>query len=165
MCSSDLQDPYHGPGQAHGLSFSVRDGVSPPPSLKNIYKELSQDLGTSVPKTGNLTPWAEQGVLLLNAVLTVEEAQAGSHRKRGWEKFTDRVIQILSEREDPVVFVLWGAFARSKAEMIRRPPHAVLEGPHPSPLSAHQGFFGSRPFSKVNALLKSWGKEPIRWDL
>lgn len=159
------QDPYHGPGQAHGLSFSVRDGVPPPPSLKNIYKELHSDLGLPIPSTGNLTPWADQGVLLLNTVLTVEEAQAGSHRKRGWEKFTDRVIQVLSERDDPVVFVLWGAFAQGKESMIRRPPHAVIKSAHPSPLSAHNGFWGSKPFSKTNALLKKWGKSPIDWSL
>ena len=159
------QDPYHGPGQAHGLSFSVRDGVRPPPSLKNIYKEINADLGLPIPATGNLTPWAEQGVLLLNAVLTVEEAQAGSHRNRGWEKFTDRVIQVLSERDDPIVFILWGAFAQSKAGMIRQRPHAVLKSAHPSPLSAHNGFHGSRPFSRANALLKKWGKKEIDWSL
>lgn len=159
------QDPYHGPGQAHGLSFSVRDGVPPPPSLKNIYKEMQSDLGAPVPKTGNLTPWADQGVLLLNAVLTVQEANAGSHRNRGWEKFTDRVIQILSERDDPVVFILWGAFAQSKAGMIRQPPHAIIKSAHPSPLSAYNGFFGSKPFSRANALLKQWGKDPIKWEL
>ena len=159
------QDPYHGPGQAHGLSFSVRDGVRPPPSLKNIYKELHSDLGLEIPSTGNLTPWADQGVLLLNTVLTVEEAQAGSHRKRGWEKFTDRVITVLSERDDPIVFILWGAFAQSKEGMIRQPPHAVIKSAHPSPLSAHNGFWGSKPFSKANALLKKWGKAPIDWSL
>jgi uracil-DNA glycosylase len=159
------QDPYHGPGQAHGLSFSVRDGVPPPPSLKNIYKEMHADLGVPVPKTGNLTPWADQGVLLLNTVLTVEDSQAGSHRKRGWEKFTDSVIRVLNQRQDPIVFILWGAFAQSKAEMISQPPHAILKAPHPSPLSAHNGFFGSKPFSKTNALLKKWGKAPIDWSL
>jgi uracil-DNA glycosylase len=159
------QDPYHGPGQAHGLSFSVRDGVRPPPSLKNIYKELHSDLGLPISSTGNLTPWADQGVLLLNTVLTVEEAQAGSHRKRGWEKFTDRVISVLSEREDPVVFILWGAFAQSKEDMIRQPPHAVIKSAHPSPLSAHSGFWGTKPFSKTNALLNAWGKAPIDWKL
>jgi uracil-DNA glycosylase len=159
------QDPYHGPGQAHGLSFSVRDGVPPPPSLKNIYKELQADLGVQPPRTGNLIPWAEQGVLLLNAVLTVREASAGSHRNRGWEKFTDRVIQVLSERDDPTVFILWGAFAQGKAGMIRQPPHAVIKSAHPSPLSAHNGFFGSKPFSRANAQLAKWGKSPIRWEL
>ncbi|MGZ3650638.1 MAG: uracil-DNA glycosylase [Bdellovibrionota bacterium] len=159
------QDPYHGPGQAHGLSFSVRDGVPPPPSLKNIYKEIHADLGLPIPKTGNLTPWADQGVLLLNAVLTVREATAGSHRNRGWEKFTDRVIQVLSERDDPIVFILWGAFAQSKEGMIRQPPHAVIKSAHPSPLSAHNGFHGSRPFSRANALLKKWGKKEIDWRL
>jgi uracil-DNA glycosylase len=159
------QDPYHGPGQACGLSFSVPSGVRPPPSLKNIYKELSADLGLPTPATGNLTPWADRGVLLLNSVLTVEEAQAGSHRKRGWEQFTDRVIQILSEREEPVVFILWGAYARGKEGMIRRPPHAVIESAHPSPLSAHNGFWGSKPFSQANAWLEKWGKQPIDWSI
>jgi uracil-DNA glycosylase len=159
------QDPYHGPGQAHGLSFSVRDGVPPPPSLKNIYKEMLSDIGAPIAATGNLTPWADQGVLLLNAVLTVQEANAGSHRNRGWEKFTDRVIQVLSAREDPIVFILWGAFAQGKEGMIRQPPHAVIKSAHPSPLSAHNGFFGSKPFSRTNELLKKWGKEPIRWAL
>lgn len=159
------QDPYHGPGQAHGLSFSVRDGVPPPPSLKNIYKELHEDLKVPVPKTGNLTPWADQGVLLLNAVLTVECGRAASHRNRGWERFTDRVIRVLSERDDPLVFILWGAFAQGKAPMIRCPPHAIIKSAHPSPLSAHNGFFGSRPFSRANALLKQWGKREIDWRL
>lgn len=159
------QDPYHGPGQAHGLSFSVRDGVPPPPSLKNIFKEIHADLGLPIPKTGNLTPWADQGVLLLNTVLTVQEAHAGSHRKRGWEKFTDRVIQVLNDRPDPIVFILWGAFAQSKQEMISSPPHAIIKSAHPSPLSAHNGFLGSKPFSKTNAYLKKWGKEPIDWSL
>lgn len=159
------QDPYHGPGQAHGLSFSVRDGVPPPPSLKNVFKEMHADLGLPIPKTGNLTPWADQGVLLLNTVLTVEEGHAGSHRKRGWEKFTDRVIQVLNRRPDPIVFILWGAFAQSKQEMIFSPPHAIIKSAHPSPLSAHNGFLGSKPFSKTNAFLKEWGKEPIDWSL
>ena len=159
------QDPYHGPGQAHGLSFSVRDGVRLPPSLKNIYKEMHSDLGVPIPETGNLTPWAQQGVLLLNTVLTVEEALAGSHRKRGWEQFTNRVIEVLSERDDPIVFILWGAFAQSKESMIRQPPHVVIKSAHPSPLSAHNGFWGTKPFSKTNALLKKWGKNPIDWSL
>jgi uracil-DNA glycosylase len=159
------QDPYHGPGQAHGLSFSVRKGVPPPPSLKNIYKELHADLGLPIPTTGDLTPWADQGVLLLNAVLTVQEASAGSHRNRGWEKFTDRVIQVLSERDEPIVFILWGAFAQSKAGMIRQPPHAIIKSAHPSPLSAHNGFLGSKPFSRANAYLRKWGRGEIQWAL
>jgi uracil-DNA glycosylase len=159
------QDPYHGPGQAHGLSFSVPNGVRPPPSLQNIFKELETDLGIPKPRSGNLTPWAEQGVLLLNSVLTVEEGQAASHRGKGWERFTDKVIEILSLREDPIVFLLWGAFAISKAKMIRQPPHVVLESVHPSPLSAHRGFLGCKHFSKTNALLEKWGKKPIDWSI
>lgn len=159
------QDPYHGPGQAHGLSFSVQDGVRHPPSLQNIFKEMEADLGLARPKTGNLTPWAKQGVLLLNTVLTVEEGKAASHRKKGWEKFTDRVIQILSERDDPIVFILWGSFAQGKIPMIRVPPHQIIKSPHPSPLSAHNGFFGSKPFSKANRILRGWGKKEIDWRL
>ncbi len=159
------QDPYHGPRQAHGLCFSVQDGVPPPPSLQNIFKELNKDLSIPIPAHGNLTSWAEQGVLLLNTVLTVEEGKAASHRGRGWERFTDRVIKVLSDREDPIVFLLWGAFAQSKEPMIRQPPHKVLKAPHPSPLSAHGGFFGCRHFSKTNEILKQWGKEPIDWSL
>lgn len=159
------QDPYHGAGQAHGLSFSVKEGVRLPPSLKNIYKELVSDLGLAMPNTGDLTPWAKQGVLLLNSVLTVEEGAAASHRKRGWEQFTDRVIQVLSERADPIVFILWGSFAIGKLPMIRIPPHGVLQSVHPSPLSAHGGFWGSKPFSQANAMLRSWGKTEIDWRL
>ncbi|NUM87673.1 MAG: uracil-DNA glycosylase [Bdellovibrionales bacterium] len=159
------QDPYHGAGQAHGLCFSVRDGVPFPPSLRNIFQELHADLGVPIPPSGNLTKWARQGVLLLNAVLTVEESKAASHKGKGWEIFTDRVIQVLSEREDPVVFLLWGAFAQSKAKLIRTPPHLILKTVHPSPLSAHNGFFGCRHFSKTNEILRSWGREPIDWDL
>lgn len=159
------QDPYHGVGQAHGLSFSVREGVRPPPSLLNIFKEMESDLHLPRPATGNLTPWAQQGVLLLNTVLTVEEGKAASHRNRGWEKFTDRVIQVLSERDDPIVFILWGSFAQSKIPMIRVPPHRILKSPHPSPLSAHNGFFGSKPFSKANQILRGWGKKEIDWRL
>jgi uracil-DNA glycosylase len=159
------QDPYHGPGQAHGLCFSVQKGVRPPPSLVNIFKELGQDLGVPLPKDGNLTAWADQGVLLLNTVLTVEEGHAASHRNRGWEKFTDRVIQVLSERDDPIVFLLWGKFAHDKAPMIRVPPHKILRAPHPSPLSAHSGYFGSKHFSQTNKVLRSWGKPPIDWSL
>jgi uracil-DNA glycosylase len=159
------QDPYHGPDQAHGLCFSVRSGVRTPPSLKNIFKEISSDLDLPIPNSGDLTKWAEQGVLLLNTVLTVESGKAASHKGMGWEKFTDRVIQVLSEREDPIVFLLWGSFAQSKASMIRVPPHAILKSVHPSPLSAYAGFFGSKHFSKTNELLRSWGKKPIDWSL
>lgn len=159
------QDPYHGPGQAHGLCFSVKDGVRPPPSLVNIFKELNQDLKVPIPTKGDLTAWADRGVMLLNTVLTVENGQAASHRNRGWEKFTDRVIQILSEREDPIVFLLWGRFAHDKASMIRVPPHKILKAPHPSPLSAHSGYFGSKHFSKTNEILRSWGKPGIDWSL
>lgn len=159
------QDPYHGPGQAHGLSFSVKDGVRFPPSLQNIFKELNDDLKVPMPKSGNLSHWAEQGVLLLNSVLTVEEGKAASHRKKGWEQFTDKVIQLLSDRDEPVVFILWGAFAHSKIPMIRVPPHAIIKSVHPSPLSAYNGFFGSKPFSRANQILKSWGKKEIDWSL
>jgi uracil-DNA glycosylase len=159
------QDPYHGPGQAHGLCFSVQPGVRPPPSLQNIFKEMKEDLGLPLPAKGDLTPWADQGVLLLNTVLTVEEGQAASHRNRGWEKFTDRVIQILSEREGPIVFLLWGKFAHDKAAMIRVPPHKILKAPHPSPLSAYTGYFGSKPFSRTNEILRELGKPAIDWSL
>lgn len=159
------QDPYHGPGQAHGLCFSVKDGVRSPPSLQNIFKELNQDLNIPIPGKGNLSSWAGRGVLLLNTVLTVENGQAASHRNRGWEKFTDRVIQILSDREDPIVFLLWGRFAHDKAAMIRVPPHKILKAPHPSPLSAYTGYFGSKPFSQTNSALRSWGKPEIDWSL
>ena len=159
------QDPYHGPGQAHGLCFSVQDGVRPPPSLLNIFKEMKEDLNLAMPKSGNLTKWTTEGVLLLNTVLTVESGAAASHRKRGWEQFTDKIIQILSDRDDPIVFLLWGAFAHAKASMIRVPPHVILKSVHPSPLSAYAGFFGSKPFSKTNDILQSWGKTPIDWSL
>ena len=159
------QDPYHGPGQAHGLCFSVQEGIPPPPSLKNIFKELNADLKIPIPKGGNLTKWTQQGVLLLNTVLTVEASQAASHRNKGWERFTDEIIKILSTREDPIVFVLWGAFAQSKESMIRVPPHKVIKSVHPSPLSAHGGFFGSKPFSKVNTYLREWKKKEIDWSL
>jgi len=159
------QDPYHGPGQAHGLCFSVQPGVRPPPSLQNIFKELKEDLGLPVPPKGDLTPWADQGVLLLNTVLTVEEGQAASHRNKGWERFTDRVIQVLSDRDDPIVFLLWGRFAHDKTPMIRVPPHKILKAPHPSPLSAYTGYFGSKPFSKTNEILRSLGKPAIDWSL
>ena len=155
------QDPYHGPSQAHGLSFSVRDGIAPPPSLVNIFKELNSDLGIPIPKSGNLTKWAENGVLLLNTVLTVRGGAATSHRGKGWERFTDRVIELLNMREEPIVFLLWGGFAKTKAALITNPNHHILTAAHPSPLSAYNGFFGCKHFSKANALLK----EPIDWTL
>jgi len=159
------QDPYHGPGQAHGLSFSVQPGVEPPPSLINIFKELQDDLGCRVPNNGCLIPWAKQGVLLLNAVLTVRERQANSHQGLGWETFTDRVIELLNERETPVVFILWGRPAQRKKSMITNPQHLIIESPHPSPLSASRGFFGSRPFSRTNDFLRAHSMEPIDWQL
>ncbi len=159
------QDPYHDLGQAHGLSFSVRPGVRPPPSLVNIYKELKTDLGCTPPKHGTLTHWARQGVLLLNTVLTVEAHKPTSHRKKGWEKFTDAIIATLGEREKPMVFILWGAHAQAKKKLIDTERHAIIESAHPSPLSAKNGFFGSRPFSKANAQLRKWGMEEIDWCL
>lgn len=159
------QDPYHGDGQAHGLSFSVQPGVAPPPSLVNIFKELATDLGCTVPNNGYLKPWADQGVLLLNTVLTVRAHAAGSHHGRGWETFTDRIIELLNEREKPLAFILWGTPARRKKQMITNPRHLIIESPHPSPLSAHRGFFGSRPFSRVNTWLTAQGEEPINWQL
>jgi len=159
------QDPYHGEGQAHGLCFSVQQGVKPPPSLVNIYKEMETDLGLSPPNHGNLNSWTEQGVLLLNAVLTVEAHQAGSHQGKGWEKFTDRVIRELESRREYIVFILWGGYARKKGNFISRDRHLVIEGPHPSPLSSYRGFFGSRPFSKTNAYLEETGREPIDWKI
>lgn len=159
------QDPYHGPGQAHGLSFSVKPGVPPPPSLQNIFKELHDDLGCPVPDHGCLEPWARQGVLLLNTVLTVRAGEPMSHRGQGWERFTDRVIAELSRRERPVVFILWGRPAREKKAMIDTQRHFIIESAHPSPLSAHYGFFGSRPFSRANACLQQAGMEPIDWAL
>lgn len=159
------QDPYHGPNQAHGLCFSVKPGVEPPPSLKNIYQELKSDLGIDPPKHGYLESWARQGVLLLNSVLTVEQARAGSHANKGWEQFTDRIIATLNERCEHLVFILWGSYAQKKGQHIDRKKHLVIETPHPSPLSAHRGFFGSRPFSKANAFLQKWGIEPIDWQL
>lgn len=156
------QDPYHGPNQAHGLSFSVQDGVAPPPSLVNIYKEYHADLGYPIPHSGDLTKWAENGVLLLNTVLTVRGGQAASHRGIGWEIFTDRIISLLNEREEPVVFILWGRFARDKKSLITNPQHHILEAAHPSPLSAYNGFFGCRHFSKANELL---GNNAIDWRL
>lgn len=157
------QDPYHGPDQAHGLCFSVRRGVAPPPSLVNIFKELQSDVGCVPPDHGNLEGWARQGVLLLNAVLTVRAHQAGSHAKKGWERFTDEVISSLAARPQRVVFLLWGAYARKKKSLIDTSRHVVIESAHPSPLSAHNGFFGSRPFSRANAALVEAGAEPIDW--
>jgi uracil-DNA glycosylase len=159
------QDPYHGPKQAHGLCFSVQRGVSVPPSLVNIYKELRDDLGCTIPKHGNLEHWATQGVLLLNAVLTVRAGQANSHQGKGWETFTDAVIRAVNDKPDRVVFVLWGAYARKKAPLINRARHVIVESAHPSPLSASTGFFGSRPFSKINAALREAGKPEIDWGI
>ena len=161
------QDPYHGPGQAHGLCFSVQPGVPPPPSLVNIYKELNADLGVPPPEPlhGCLESWARQGVLMLNCVLTVEHGLPGSHAGRGWELFTDRVIALLNEHTDGTVFVLWGAYAQKKGKHIDRKRHLVLTSAHPSPLSAYRGFFGNRPFSRINAYLASLGKAPIAWEL
>ncbi|WP_285164611.1 uracil-DNA glycosylase [Shewanella goraebulensis] len=160
------QDPYHGAGQAHGLCFSVKTGVKTPPSLVNMYKELHQDIdGFDIPTHGNLTQWAEQGVLLLNTVLTVEESKAHSHSKAGWETFTDNVMQCLNEREEPLIFVFWGAHAIKKGKLIDTVKHHVLTGPHPSPLSAYRGFFGCQHFSKVNQLLKQQGDKTINWQV
>ncbi len=157
------QDPYHGPGQAHGLCFSVQDGIRFPPSLQNIFKELKNDLGITIPKTGNLERWGQQGVLLLNSVLTVEDGKAAAHQKKGWEIFTDKIIEVVNENCDHVVFILWGAYAQKKAAFVNRKKHLVLESVHPSPLSSHRGFFGSKPFSKTNVWLKSKGLKPIQW--
>ncbi len=159
------QDPYHGPGQAHGLSFSVQDGVRFPPSLQNIFKEMHQDVGAPIPKSGNLTPWATQGVLLLNSVLTVESGKANSHQGKGWESFTDKIIHLLNEERKNLVFVLWGSYAQKKASFVDRKKHLVIESVHPSPLSSHRGFFGSKPFSKINSYLKSHQIPTINWDL
>ena len=159
------QDPYHQPNQAHGLCFSVRKGIKLPPSLRNIYKELKSDLDIDMPSHGYLVDWAKQGVFMMNAVLTVECGKAGSHQKKGWEIFTDTVIRALNEREDGIVFILWGNWAKKKAELITNPNHHILFSAHPSPLSAYHGFFGSQPFSKTNALLKEMGKTPIEWKI
>lgn len=159
------QDPYHGEGQAHGLCFSVKEGVTPPPSLVNIFKEIKNDLGIEPPKNGCLTEWAKQGVMLLNTTLTVREGNANSHSKCGWQEFTDNVISILSSREEPMVFLLWGANARSKKSLIDCNKHLVLESVHPSPLSAYGGFFGCKHFSKTNAFLRQHGVDPINWNL
>ncbi len=158
------QDPYHELGQAHGLSFSVKKGIKIPPSLVNIYKELHTDIGMDIPSHGELTSWAKQGVLLLNATLTVREGQANSHQNIGWSTFTDEVIKKLNERDDPIVFILWGANARSKKKYITNSNHLILESAHPSPLSAYNGFFGSRPFSRANEFLKAYGFEEINWN-
>jgi len=157
------QDPYHGPGQAQGLCFSVSKEVPTPPSLVNIYKEIKTDLGSEIPSHGNLEPWAKQGVFLLNATLTVLAHQAGSHQGKGWETFTDEVIRLISEKQKNVVFMLWGAYAQKKAWMLDENKHLILTAPHPSPLSAHRGFFGCQHFSKANAYLKEHGKEDIQW--
>jgi len=157
------QDPYHEPGQAHGLCFSVNDGVQIPPSLVNIYKEIENDLGIAAPRSGNLTRWAEQGVLLLNATLTVQAHRAGSHQGKGWEEFTDAAIRHLAEKRDHLVFLLWGAYAQRKGETIDANRHLILKSPHPSPLSAHRGFFGNKHFSRANEYLSAHNMEPINW--
>ena len=157
------QDPYHGFGQAHGLSFSVQKGVPLPPSLKNIYKELQEDIGGEFPTEGDLSHWAKQGVLLLNTVLTVEEGNANSHKGKGWERLTNRLIESLNELKHPVIFILWGKPAQDKEKLITNPNHVILKAPHPSPLSAYRGFFGSKSFSRVNDILIQQGQTPIRW--
>ncbi|MBR0414487.1 MAG: uracil-DNA glycosylase [Clostridia bacterium] len=159
------QDPYHGPGQAHGLCFSVKQGVEPPPSLKNIFKEIHDELGTPIPAHGELTDWAKQGVLLLNTVLTVRAASPNSHKGKGWEILTDKIIELLNARTEPIVFMLWGANARSKKSLITNPQHLVLESVHPSPLSAYHGFFGCGHFKKGNIFLKSNNLEEIEWSI
>lgn len=157
------QDPYHGPGQAHGLCFSVNDGVEFPPSLRNIFKEIQSDIGSPIPTSGNLERWAKQGVLLLNATLTVRAHQAGSHQKKGWEQFTDAVIHLVADRQEHVVFILWGNYAISKGEFIDSRKHLILKSVHPSPLSASRGFFGNRQFSTTNKYLLEHGKTPVKW--
>lgn len=159
------QDPYHDDGQAHGLAFSVKEGIKTPPSLVNMYKEMRDDIGASIPKTGNLEPWATQGVLLLNTVLTVRAHEPASHKGKGWEMFTDAVIKAVSAKETPVVFVLWGGHAQKKSPLIDATRHTVISSAHPSPLSAKAGFFGSKPFSKINAALQEKGQTPIEWQL
>lgn len=158
------QDPYHNVGQAHGLCFSVQPGIEIPPSLVNIYKEMQDDLGCEIPNHGHLTSWAKQGVLMLNTVLTVRAHQANSHRGIGWEEFTDAAIRVLNEQDRPIVFILWGRPAQMKLSMLTNPKHLILEAPHPSPLSAYRGFFGSKPFSKTNAFLRANGVEEIDWE-
>lgn len=159
------QDPYHGPNQAHGLCFSVKKGVEKPPSLNNIFKELQSDLGITPPNHGELTKWAKNGVMLLNSVLTVRASSAGSHRNKGWETFTDRAISLLNERTEPICFILWGGYARAKKSLITNPHHLVLESAHPSPLSAYNGFFGCKHFSKCNEFLRSRGLPEIDWKI
>ena len=159
------QDPYHGEGQAHGMCFSVRPGVPQPPSLQNIFKELHDDIGMFPPQSGYLVPWAREGVLLMNTVLTVREGQPNSHKGKGWEILTDRIISLLGEREQPMVFLLWGANARKKRELITRPQHLILECAHPSPLSAHRGFFGCGHFSQANQFLYDHGITPVDWNV
>ncbi len=159
------QDPYHGKGQANGLCFSVKDGITKPPSLKNIFKELQNDLGYPIPVSGNMEKWAQQGVLLLNATLTVRAGQAGSHQNRGWENFTDAVIKILSEKKENLIFILWGAFAQAKEKLIDTSRHYIIKSAHPSPFSADRGFFGSHPFSRTNEFLKKAGVKEIDWSL
>lgn len=159
------QDPYHGENQAHGLAFSVKPGVKTPPSLLNMYKELNSEYGCFIPNNGFLVPWTEQGVLLLNTALTVRAHEANSHKGKGWEVFTDNIIKLLNERHDPVIFVLWGNNARSKKKLIDTQKHYIIESAHPSPLSASRGFFGSKPFSKINEILISLGKTPIDWQI
>ena len=159
------QDPYHGEGEAHGLSFSVQEGIKIPPSLQNIYKELNDDLGIPIATTGDLTKWGKEGVLMLNAVLTVEKDKPASHRKLGWERLTDYIIKVLNQKEEPVVFILWGNFAKEKASLITNPKHLVITSPHPSPFSARYGFFGSKPFSKTNEFLKKNNLKEIDWNI
>lgn len=159
------QDPYHGPGQAHGLSFSVKTGINPPPSLQNIFKELKADLGYEIPNHGYLESWTKEGVLLLNTVLTVRKGQPNSHKGLGWEFFTDKVIAALNKRERPVVFILWGKHAQDKAGLITENRHYIIKAPHPSPFSANRGFFGSKPFSKANKFLEATGQMPVNWQL
>ena len=160
------QDPYHGENQAHGLSFSVQKGITVPPSLRNIYKELLTDIpGFTIPTHGDLTAWAEQGVLLLNASLTVQAGLSGSHQKKGWEEFTDNVIKTISDKKEGIIFILWGSFAQAKAELIDKTKHHIIKSPHPSPFSAERGFFGSKPFSKTNEILIKEGKTPIDWQV
>jgi len=159
------QDPYHGEGQAHGLAFSVPDNLVLPPSLRNIFHELENDLGIKKPLSGNLESWAKEGVLLLNAVLTVEKNRVGSHQRRGWEKFTDKIIQLLNDKKENLVFILWGSHAQEKAKFVRSDKHLIIKSVHPSPLSSYRGFFGSKPFSLTNNYLKSHGIRPVDWDL